>query len=408
MRFISIIRIFLFAPLTFCLSGCFFPESGPSSVDFQAEAASSVPYALIPLTPDIADVLSHYEPRGLAGVFPDRRPPSAIRYGVGDKLSVTIFEAAAGGLFIPSEAGIRPGNFVQFPADQLVDNDGNITVPYAGAVKAAGRTNVEIQNDIIERIKNRAIEPQAIVALSTQNTNLVSVIGEVNLPLRFPMPYPGAGDRVLDAIARAGGIKGQGFETWVILERGKRRATVPFENLIMNASNNVYIQPGDRIYVYREQQKFIAFGAFNGPSGGQAQGEFNFDAWRISLAEAVAKAGGILDVQGDPASVFLYRREPRDVVEKLGVDVTRFPDGDTIPVIFSVSFQDPGGYFLATKVLMRNQDVIFVADARSIEISKFLQYLDLNLTTANNATLGTSFGVFSRFNLAHPGRPLAP
>ncbi|WP_246791535.1 polysaccharide biosynthesis/export family protein [Bradyrhizobium commune] len=54
-------------------------------------------------------------------------------------VAVTIFESTAGGLFIPAEAGTRSGNFVSLP-NQNVDSAGNISVPYAGAVKAAGRT----------------------------------------------------------------------------------------------------------------------------------------------------------------------------------------------------------------------------------------------------------------------------
>jgi polysaccharide export outer membrane protein len=313
------------------------------------------------------DILAGYEPKGLAGAFLDRRPAANINFGIGDVVSVTIFEAAAGGLFIPLEAGVRPGNFVTLP-DQIVDNDGNITVPFAGAIKAAGRNNVQVQNDIINRIKNRAIEPQVVVALSQQRTSLISVVGDVNTPLRFAVPAPGAGDRVLDAITRAGGIKGEGFQAWVMLERSGRRATVPFENLVMDASNNIYIQPGDRIYVYNEQQKFLAFGAT-----GQ-QGEFNFDAWRINLAEAVGKAAGLVDAQADPGSVYLYRREPREVAARLGVDVSQF-NGDLIPVVFATSFRDPGGYFLATRLQIRNGDVVFVANAQSVEVNKFLNFV---------------------------------
>jgi polysaccharide export outer membrane protein len=162
-----------------------------------------------------------------------------------------------------------------------------------------------------------------------------------------------------------------------MLERKGRRETVPFANLVYEPANNVFVQPGDRIYVYREQQKFIAFGATG------TQGEFNFDAWRINLAEAVAKAGGLLDFQAEPGSVFLYRREPRQVAEQLGVDVSRF-EGDTVPVIFSVSFRDPGGYFLATKVQMRNQDVLFVANAAAVEITKFLNFLNVIIQTGSN------------------------
>lgn len=363
------------------LGGCsLIPGSGPYSQDVKSQSSPTIPYALVKLNSDTVSIVSRYEPRGLSGAFPDKYvPPSKIRFGIGDVVSVTIFEAAAGGLFIPSEAGVRPGNFVTIP-DQTVDNDGNISVPYAGLIKAAGRYNGEIQQDIVNRIKNRAIEPQVVVSLSQQRTSLVSVIGEVNTPVRYPAAAYGAQDRITDAITRAGGIKGQGYETWVMLQRGNRRATVPFANLVYEPSNNIYVQPGDRIYVYREQQKFLAFGA-----SGQ-QGEFTFDAWRINLAEAVGKAGGLVDVQADPGSVFLYRLEPRELAKLLGVDVTRFT-GELIPVIFSISFRDPGGYFLATNFQIRNQDVLFIANAHSVDVNKFLLYLNNVLATVNNGLI---------------------
>jgi polysaccharide export outer membrane protein len=381
------IRAFFVAAGVLLLGGCtFVPASGPADYNIRAESSPTIPYALVKLTPETIATVAHYEPRGLAGIFPDKRlPPSRIKFGIGDVVSVTIFEAAAGGLFIPTEAGVRPGNFVTLP-DQTVDNDGNITVPYAGSVKAAGRYNGEIQQDIVNRIKNRAIDPQAVVALSQQRTSLVSVFGEVNTPARYPAAASGAMDRVTDAITRAGGIKGQGFETWVMLQRGNKRATVPFANLVYEPSNNIFVQPDDRVYVYREQQKYLAFGA-----SGQ-QGEFNFDAWRINLAEAVGKAGGLLDVQADPASVFLYRLEPRELAELLGVDTQRFT-GELIPVIFSISFRDPGGYFLATNFQMRNQDVLFVANSPSVDVTKYLNYLNTMIATGNNVILTGTNGI---------------
>jgi polysaccharide export outer membrane protein len=344
------------------------PASGPFSADVVTQIPSSVPYHLVKLDSQVADILNNYEPAVLAGAFTDRRPPAPVLFGIGDTVTVTIFEAAAGGLFIPIEAGVRPGNFVTLP-NQTVDNDGNISVPYAGTIKAAGRTNVDVQNDIIERIRNRAIEPQVVVALAAQNSSLVSVFGAVNNSIRIPASGLGASDRITDMITRAGGISGSGFETWVMLERKGKRATVPFANLVFMPENNIFVQPGDRIYVYREQQKFIAFGATG------TQGEFNFDAWRINLAEAVAKAGGLFDNQADPASVFLYRREPREVAIKLGADVSRFK-GDLVPVIFTTSFRDPGGYFTATKVQMRHGDVVFVANAAQVEITKFVNLIN--------------------------------
>ena len=371
------------------------PTSGPSSSDIRGGAPlepDGLAYGLVRLTPEAVSILRQYEPKGLAGTFTDRRTPAKLTFGVGDVLSVTIFEAAAGGLFIPAEAGVRPGNFVTLP-DQAIDNDGNITVPYAGAVRAAGHTSVEVQNAIVAAIRNRAIEPQAVVNVTQQRTSLITVLGEVNVPSRFAVSAAGAGDRILDAITRSGGIKGQGFETWVMLERHGKRATVPFENLVMNPSSNIYAQPGDQIYVYREQQKFIALGA-TGQSG-----QFNFDAWRINLAEGVSKAGGLIDAQADPAAVFMYRAEPRDVAERLGVDVAKFPGAAIVPVIYSINFRDPGGFFLASKVQMRNGDIIFVSNARSVEVTKFLQYVRVILATTSDTVNTANDGIILRNNI---------
>jgi polysaccharide export outer membrane protein len=388
----SLICVFTLALLG--AGGCsFFPVSGPTSRDIDSETSQTVPYALIKLTPETIDILAAHEPKGLAGAFTDRRPSATITFGIGDVVSVTIFEAAAGGLFIPLEAGVRPGNFVALP-DQMVDSTGNITIPFAGLIKTAGRTSVQVQDDIVNKIKNRAIEPQAVVTLAQQRTSLISVVGAVNTPLRFAVPASGAGDRVLDAITRAGGLSGPGYASWVMLERGGRRATVPFENLVMNSKNNIYILPGDRIYVYQEQQKFMAFGATGNvgvTTSGLGQTQINFDAWRINLAEAVAKAGGLADFQADPGAVYLYRQEPREVAQLLGADMARF-NGPLVPVIFSISFRDPGGYFLATRLQMRNDDIIFMANAGSVDTAKFLSFVNL-VTSAAFGTEGAIQGV---------------
>ncbi|WP_342733671.1 polysaccharide biosynthesis/export family protein [Bradyrhizobium sp. B117] len=357
------------------------PSSGPEDHVIKSEITRSGPdYGLVKLTPTVIDILREYGPGALAGSFPDKSRPQSIKFGIGDVVSVTIFEAAAGGLFIPAEAGVRPGNFVQIP-NQNVDTAGNITVPYAGAVKAAGRTPSEIQQDIVRAIGNRAIEPQVVVALITQNTSLISVLGEVNNPQR--MQANAAGERVLDVIARAGGPKGQGYETWVTLERNGKRATVPFGALVYQPDNNVWVHPGDTLYVYREPQVFLAFGA-----AGQ-QGQFTFDMWKISLSQAMGKAGGLLDSQAEPAGVFVYRREPRELAERIGVDCSKYV-GPTVPVVYNVDFRDPAGFFLASKFEMRDKDVLFAANAATYDSAKFLQYIRLIIATANDTLVTTS------------------
>ncbi len=371
-------RIVVLAALSVHCACSIFPTSGPASSDVRGEKSDpqGLPYALVRITPEVVKILENKAPR-IARVFPDRGGPGEIRLGVGDVVSVTVFEMAAGGLFIPAEAGVRPGNFVTLP-NQAVDSTGNITVPYAGTVRAKGRTNVEVQKAIVDALQDRALEPQVIVALVEQRASSVSVLGDVGTPSRFPANPNG--ERLLDVIARAGGPKNPGYDTWVKLERQGRQATAPFAALVDEPTNNVYVRPNDTIYVFTEPRTFTAFGA----SG--LQGHIPFAAWRITLAEAIAKVGGLNDALADPSSVFLYRGEPREVAELLGVDSSRF-SGPIIPIIFNLNLRDPSGYFLASSFEMRNKDVVFTSNAVAVESTKFLTYVRLVVATVDDPIL---------------------
>lgn len=387
------VAVFGLAALTAGCDTLLLPASGPNAVVIRSEGTwHGPPYGLVPLSPQVVQILDEFGPRTLTGIFGDHRPPPEIKFGIGDVLAVSIFEAAAGGLFIPAEASVRPGNFVTLP-NQPIDTKGFISVPYAGLVPAAGKTPAEVEQEIVNRIKNRAIEPQVVVALVTQNTSLITVIGEVNnliTSVTGRIPAQPAGERLLDVITRAGGIRDFGQDLWVTLERHGKRATVPFGALLYEPGNNIWAWPGDTIFLYKEPQTYLAFGAT-----GQ-QGQFQFSAgslssaWRMTLAEGVAAAGGLLDIQADPGSVFLYRREPRELAERLGVDCSKM-DGPTVPVIYSVSFADPSGYFLATRVQMHSKDVIFAANAQSVGIEKFTTLLNAVISVPSNvATAGTN------------------
>ncbi|HYV32792.1 MAG TPA: hypothetical protein VEO53_17015, partial [Candidatus Binatia bacterium] len=79
--------------------GCaLMPASGPESWDVWAgqHDPKNVPYAFVRITPKIASVLAKASPR-LVGEFPDRSRPKDIRFGDGDVVGVTIFEASSGG-----------------------------------------------------------------------------------------------------------------------------------------------------------------------------------------------------------------------------------------------------------------------------------------------------------------------
>ena len=139
---VGIFRVLFGVPLlilTAALGGCgWMSVNGPAASDILAGQRDpmSLNYAVVKLTPRIVEVLSKNLPR--LSTFSTNQRPRDITFGVGDILSVTIFEAASGGLFIPSEGAVRPGNFVAIP-NQAVYIHGNISVPYAGSIRARGR-----------------------------------------------------------------------------------------------------------------------------------------------------------------------------------------------------------------------------------------------------------------------------
>ncbi len=377
-------RCVAFGAASLALTGCsMISDSGPSRRIVESEATATLgatqgsilDYALVDLNRVVLPLITDPGPGSLLRTFgAGHGPAPEIKVGIGDTLQVTLFEAQAGGLFIPVDAGSRPGNFVSLP-NQTVDAKGYITVPYAGQIRVLDRGTPAIQQDIINRLKDRAIEPQAVVSVVSQTSTEVTLVGDINNPGKIAINA--AGDRVLDAISRAGGIRSPGYEEFVTLQRHGLKGTVYFINLVKDPRENVYVAPGDTLYVYQYQRAFMAFGATG------ASGQFKFLQENVTLSDAVGKAGGLLDSRAEPGQVFVYRIEQRSTLEKMGVDVSRFAeDRETIPTIFRVNFRDPSGFFAARSFPMRDNDIIYVDNADQVEITKFLNMI----TTVTGST----------------------
>jgi polysaccharide export outer membrane protein len=380
----------LLALLPAALAGCgVIPKDGPSGdevrqgAEVQLTDASNVSYAIVKLTPTVARAVQREVTKPVLFRSTTRGGLPDVRVGAGDTVTVTIFEAQAGGLFIPGQPGTSTGNFVALPAQQ-VDRSGQISVPYAGAINAVGRTTAEIQSEIEEKLRSRAIEPQVVVTINQRQSDEVSVLGEVNTPARFALE-PG-GTKLLNAIARAGGTISPGFESLVTLQRRGRVDQALLTSIVANPSYNINLQPGDVVYVHREPRYFLVFGATPAPGGvaGATQNRrFAFDAENITLAEAVAKAGGLESNRADPRSVFMMRMEPRRLLQEIGVDVSRYKE-DFIPTVYTVDLSDTQGYFLANAFYMRHKDVVFVSDSPSVDLLKFLDIVRSITGTAND------------------------
>jgi polysaccharide export outer membrane protein len=374
-----------------CLAGCggFTPQDAPNSVAVIGNAAlttgpsAPLPYAVLAVDPGILKWANSISDRG-GGSF-SKLPGGDykdITIGVGDIVAVTIFEAQSGGLFIPREASVRPGNFVDVPRQQ-VDQSGNITIPYAGSIKAAGLTARAVADIVRERIKNRAIDPQAVVSVVEQRGNQISVLGEANAPLRFPVD-PG-GIRVLGAIARAGGPKNPAWETKVRIKRGGRTYIETMSSIVRHPEEDAFLAPGDVVYLSREPRIFMVFGSTPSPGsiGGTNNRRFTFENDSMTLAEAIAKAGGLDGARANSPSVYVLRLEPRNLLKSAGIDVERFK-GDLVPTVYNFDWSKPDGMFFADSFQIRDHDAIVVSESPSTELLKFFNLMIAGTDTAVN------------------------
>jgi len=362
------------------------PATGPSSDVVNSNATAGVrsnaalPYALVDVSADTIGFLSQPNVVTFKGEFPDKRPKPNQVVGVGDVLNISIFEAAPGGLFTPGQAaGARPGNFVDLPA-QAVDQKGSIYVPYAGEIPAAARTIPEIQQAVVARLRNRAIEPQVVISLNQQHSSVVSVLGDVNTP--GVLALNSVGERLLALIARAGGPKFEAIESYVTLQRDGKRVRVLLSRVVHDPRENIFIRPNDVIFITREAPTFTALGALNQNVFG-FNSEIPFDVETLTLAQAIGKAGGLNDQQSDPKEVYVYRYEDRHFLEKLGVDTTRFTY-DRVPTIYRANLRDPSGYLLASGFQMRAKDVMYVANAKVVDYYKLLTLINNTANTTSN------------------------
>ncbi len=353
------------------ITGCSsVPSAGPVARDVVENSSRDGVgrYVLAPLDEHAITVLAKRPVDTLRGHFGDNRPAPNQVIGVGDVINVTIWEAAAGGLF--SAAGtdrLSPGSRSAVIPEQVVSKDGAITVPYAGRIRVVGLTPPLVERAIVTRLAGKAIEPQALVTISRNLSSTATVVGEVTNGARVPLSVKG--DRLLDVIATAGGVRGAVHETFVNLSRGSRTATAPLQAVMQQPSENIFVRPGDVLTLVRRPLTFTAFGA----TGRNAV--VPFESVNLTLEEAVAKAAGLLDERADPQGVFVLRYEPVSIVKALDPAWVLQPQERFTPVIYQVNLKDANTYFLARSFQMRDKDIVYVANAPLSEIQKVLGLL---------------------------------
>src|SRR6516162_9539216 len=222
------------------------PTAGPTTgqVVDQSVKDDQARFDIVDVDDNVVSTLLAQPAQSFRMRFQKYGKPADPKIGIGDSISVTIWEAAAGGLFGAGvTTGISPGSRSVTIPEQVVARDGAISVPFADRISVAGKSPLEVQQTIEQRLADKAIEPQVIVVITKSVTNTATVSGEVVNGARVPLSVNG--DRLLDVIALAGGAKAPVYDTFVRLSREGVTATIPMEKLVSDPAENIYAWPAD-------------------------------------------------------------------------------------------------------------------------------------------------------------------
>jgi polysaccharide export outer membrane protein len=134
-----------------------------------------------------------------------------------------------------------------------VRSDGKISLPLIGDVQAAGRTPLQLQRDIVDKLKSFITDPQVAVIVQQINSLKFNVLGQVNKPGSYPLT---AGTTIVDAIAVAGGFRDFAKKKSIYVIRpeangSEHRFIFNYQSFVKGANpdQNIALKPRDTVVV---------------------------------------------------------------------------------------------------------------------------------------------------------------
>lgn len=354
------------------LNGCagYLPGAGPDTEkvkELATQPASTIAVVSVDALVN-SKLQQQYRQQQFAEIFAKTSTPH-YQIGKGDILEVSIWEAPPASLFGGSATETRNGvsgaRATTLP-DQMVSHQGNIRVPFVGAIKVLGKTQADIELMITEKLKHKANQPQVMVRLKSNNSNNVTVVGEVASSKLIPLSSKG--ERLLDALALSGGVRQPVNKITLQLTRERQVASMPLEDIIRDPRQNVTLQTGDVLTALHAPLSLTILGATG------KNEELNFEVQGISLVQALARVGGLQDNRADKQGVFLFRFEEPAVAQALGLTQGANNDGK-VPVVYRLDMSDPAVFFHAQNFRIQDKDVLYVSNASAAELQKFLNVL---------------------------------
>ncbi|KQM32441.1 capsule biosynthesis protein [Rhizobium sp. Leaf68] len=357
------------------LSACARPSDGPTAGNIRSatlpntnEKIAVIDLANAPASTSNASIMSYSAGPGLAALR--NTGYNAQRLRRGDVVDITVLDTGEDGLFSSTQS--KTLNLGRFTVDQ----SGNVNLPFVGRQRVVDSTPEGLQNQVVAGLKGSAVNPQAVVTVVDKPTSAVMVSGAVKTPGKIALTA--RQERVLDAISQAGGPAVAPGAATVTIVRGQQRASATLDRVMREDRQNVRLSPDDQIMIDGDASSFTALGAF------KSAGEFQFETGKLTLAQAVGRAGGLLDDRADSRNVYVFRTEE---VPRRSVGPTASKERAEIltqkrPVIYRVNMRDASSIALMQMFRMQKGDVLYASNAPLVDAAKLLTVFQKSVPTA--------------------------
>ena len=253
-------------------------------------------------------------------------------------------------------------------AGNLVGEDGTFFFPYAGVVQAEGRTVEEIREELTEKLSKYIEKVQLDVRVAEYRSQRVYVVGEIANPgvyLVQDIPLT-----VLEAINRAGGANPESDLRNITLTRKEKAYSINLLSLYEGGdlSQNVLLQHGDVLNVPdNEFNKVFVLG--ENTIGQRFRGQprsVDMNKARMTLNEALAEGGGLIQETSDAARIFIFRSSTGK------------------SSIYHLDAKSPAAFILAERFPLQPRDIVFVDRAPGIRWNQIIQQLQPTMDLVNS------------------------
>ncbi|MBP2573266.1 polysaccharide biosynthesis/export family protein [Agrobacterium radiobacter] len=295
---------------------------------------------------------------------------NAQRLRRGDVIDITVLDTGEDGLFSPTQS--KTLNLGRFTVDQ----GGSVNIPFVGKQRVVDSTPEGLQSQVVAGLKGSAVNPQAVVTVVDKPTSAVMLGGAVKNPGKITLTA--RQERVLDALNQAGGPTVAPGAATVTVVRGSHRASAPLDRVMREDRQNIRLSPDDQIMIDGDAASYTALGAF------KSAGEFQFEAGKLTLAQAVGRAGGLLDDRADARNVYVFRNEIIQVPSATAPGAKGPVATATTmrPVIYHVNMRDASSIALMQLFQMQKGDVLYASNAPLVDSAKLLTVFQKSVPTA--------------------------